>query len=119
MVGRALGKSFHLKAELYKNLKINEGFAEWGGAFGLQYVDSSVAWENYLFQYDSDWAYWVDQTRNSRPVVNKQNNDGFVVDTCEAIDAQFDGIAYSKGSMLIRMIIDVIGLDAFQAKFEL
>ena len=44
----------------------------------------------------------------TRPLINKQNNDGFKVETPRQIMIQFDQIAYAKGGSILRMMQHVI-----------
>ena len=51
------------------------------------------------------YALRADAKTSSRPLINKQNNDGFVVETPLEVTAQFDTIAYSKGGAINKMLI--------------
>ena len=84
---------------------INEAFADIGGYLGLRYAEPTWNWESEMTTYELFTALRADATTNSRPIINKQNNDGFVVETPAQISAQFDNIAYAKGGSINKMVI--------------
>ena len=60
---------------------INEAFADLGGYIGLRYSEPEWIWENEMVMYELFRGLRPDGTIESRPIINKQNNDGFVVET--------------------------------------
>ena len=68
----------------------------------------SISWS---FQKSRKAFYWLpialraDARPDSRPLINKQNNDGFVVESPLEVTTQFDVIAYRKGGAVNRMVI--------------
>ena len=84
---------------------INEAFADIGGYLGLRYAEPTWNWETEFTVHELYSALRADSTINSRPLINKQNNDGYVVESPAQINRQFDGIAYAKGGSINRMVI--------------
>ena len=94
---------------------INEAFADIGGYLGLRYAEPTWNWESEMNTYEMFTALRADATTNSRPIINKQNNDGFVVESPGQISAQFDNIAYAKGGTVNRMVISNIEEKRWQS----
>ena len=87
---------------------INEAFADIGGYLGLRYAEPSWNWESEFNTYEMFTALRADALTTSRPIINKQNNDGFVVESPKQISSQFDNIAYAKGGTINRMVIQAM-----------
>ena len=51
------------------------------------------------------YALRADALSQSRPLINKQNNNDFVIETPLEVTLQFDTIAYSKGGAINKMLI--------------
>ena len=80
----------------WDELWINEAFADLGGYFGLRYAHPEIIWENQFVFKELFVSLRADALVTSRPIINKQNNNGFVVETPSDINRQFDNIAYAK-----------------------
>ena len=94
---------------------INEAFAEIGQYLGLRYAEPTWNWESEMTTYELFTALRSDATTNSRPIINKQNNDGRVVESPLQIAAQFDNIAYYKGGSITKMVIHAMQEHRWQA----
>merc|ERR1711892_1149068 len=94
---------------------INEAFADIGGYLGLRYAEPTWNWESEMTTYELYTGLRADATVNSRPIINKQNNDGFVVESPGQISAQFDNIAYAKGGSINKMVIHAIQEHRWQS----
>ena len=84
---------------------INEAFADIGGYFGLRYAEPEIIWENQMVFKELFTALRADASITSRPIINKQNNNDFVVESPSEISRQFDNIAYAKGGSINKMVI--------------
>merc|ERR1712131_285963 len=87
---------------------INEGFADIGGYLGLRYAEPTWNWYNEFWNSQHMNGLRVDARPTTRPLINKQNNDGFVVDSPPKIMIQFDQIAYAKGGSILKMMQHVM-----------
>ena len=89
----------------WDELWINEAFADLGGYFGLRYAHPEIIWENQFVFKELFVSLRADALVTSRPIINKQNNNDFVVETPSDINRQFDNIAYAKGGSINKMVI--------------
>ena len=87
---------------------INEGFADYGGYLGLQWAEPLWNWESEFVKAEFFTGLRADHAITSRPIINKQNNNGFKVDSPASLGAQFDMIAYAKSGSVLRMTIHVM-----------
>ena len=60
-------------------------------------------------------ALRADASIYSRPIINKQNNNGSTVESPYEIGSQFDSIAYAKGGNIHKMVQHVIDERRWQA----
>jgi aminopeptidase N len=90
----------------WDNLWLNEGFASWMQAKAAEHFYPQ--WQTWLNGYgQKQLALALDARRTSHPVQQP------VADASEAM-AAFDGITYSKGQALIRMLENYLGEQAFR-----
>ena len=90
----------------WDNLWLNEGFASWMQTKAAEQFYPQ--WQSWLNGYSQkQFAMALDARRTSHPVQQP------VADQSEAMTA-FDGITYSKGQALIRMIEGYLGEAAFR-----
>ncbi|KAM0675733.1 hypothetical protein GVAV_000508 [Gurleya vavrai] len=94
----------------WNDLWLNEGFATWAAALGVSNLSKDlVDWDIWTAFISSDVEYGMGyDSLNSTHEIQIEVNDP------EDIDQIFDGISYSKGASLIRMIEDYIGADKFR-----
>jgi aminopeptidase N len=91
----------------WRELWLNEAFATWVEYWVVDelYPEMNV-WTRFVLQ-DSVAAFDLDAMLSSHPIEVEIRN-------AEQVDDIFDAISYSKGCCILRMIIDYIGLNAFQ-----
>ena len=80
---------------------------------GLRYAEPEWNWENEFVNSQYMNGLRVDARPSARPLINKQNNNGFVVETPTQITIQFDQVAYAKGGAILKMMQHVITEDAW------
>ena len=91
----------------WDNLWLNEGFASWMQAKAAEHFHPQ--WRTWLNgSGQKQFAMSLDAQRTSHPIQQPVANE------TEAM-AVFDGITYSKGQALIRMLEHYLGEDAFRA----
>ena len=90
----------------WDNLWLNEGFASWMQAKAAEHFYPQ--WQTWLNSNgQKQYAMALDARRTSHPIQQP------VADESEAM-AAFDGITYSKGQALIRMLESYLGEQAFR-----
>ena len=104
-----------ITCEWWDEIWINEAFADIGGYLGLRYAEPSWNWESEFTVHELYGALRADAMTNSRPLINKQNNGGAVVESPQQINRQFDGIAYAKGGSINRMVMGAMEERRWQA----
>ena len=87
---------------------VSEAFAEYGGFMALQSIEPEWNWQSEFVDYDLWAGLDYDGNVHSRPLINKQNNNGQKVETFLEIVDQFDDIAYAKGACIVRMMVYVM-----------
>ena len=98
--------------EWWTNLWLNEGFATWMANFVMDELFSEWdIWPQFLSDEYAD-ALSLDGLRSTHPIE-------VAVDHPNEIAQIFDAISYSKGAVVIRMIHDFIGADAFRAGLQI
>ena len=91
----------------WDNLWLNEGFASWMQVKAAEHFYPQ--WQSWLTANDQkQYAMSLDARRTSHPIQQPVANES------EAM-AVFDGITYSKGQALIRMLENYLGEQAFRA----
>ena len=90
----------------WDNLWLNEGFASWMQVKAAEHLYPQ--WQSWLnSNSQKQFAMALDARRTSHPIQQP------VADESEAM-AAFDGITYSKGQALIRMLESYLGAQAFR-----
>ena len=99
--------------EWWDDIWLNEGFARIFEYLCLNDIQSNEFnyWDNYIY-YIYDKALIYDESTNTHPIVRK-------IDNVNQIDTIFDTISYSKGSSVIKMLMNYIGIDNFKKSISL
>lgn len=108
--------------EWWQYLWLNEGFASYMEFVGTEAAQPSFGvWDHFLL-YNTQPAMLVDS------FVASHSLSGRVVETPQQIETQFDGISYSKGASIIRMVASFMqgqrggsfqdGMAAYIRKFQ-
>ena len=93
--------------EWWTHLWLNEGFATWVGWLAVDNLFPKwKIWDRFVGE-ELERALELDALRSSHPIEVECKNSADVNEI-------FDAISYSKGASVIRMLADVIGIDAFQ-----
>jgi len=93
--------------EWWKELWLNEGFATFVGNQAVDHLFPEWdTWTQFLSQYHNR-ALDLDSLASSHPIEVEVYNSG-------EINEIFDAISYNKGAVIIRMIANVIGSEAFR-----
>ena len=92
----------------WDELWINEAFADLGGYLGLRYAEPEWNWKNEFLVGEVYTGLRADDYIDSRPIINKQNNNGFKVDQPSTIGRQFDLITYQKGGSILLMVMQAM-----------
>ncbi|KAJ3269972.1 hypothetical protein HDV01_000778 [Terramyces sp. JEL0728] len=92
----------------WNDLWLNEGFATFVGTFATDrlFPDWDIFGDFVIDDYG--YALAVDSERNSHPI-------DVTVNTPQEVNEVFDGISYSKGASVIRMLEAYLGSDKFSA----
>jgi aminopeptidase N len=99
----------------WNDLWLNEGFATWAAALGVSKLKKDIIdWDVWTSFISSDMEYGMayDGLHSSHPIEVPVSNPN-------EIDEIFDGISYSKGASLIRMVEDYIGHSTFMKGIKL
>ncbi len=90
----------------WDDLWLNESFAEWASYLALvEGTRFKNAWTSFIINGKS-WAYTQDQLVTTHPIAVD------MVDI-EAVNANFDGISYAKGSSVLYQLSAYVGRDNF------
>jgi len=93
--------------EWWKELWLNEGFATFVGNQAVDHLFPEWdTWTQFLSQYHNK-ALELDSLESSHPIEVEVRSSG-------EINEIFDAISYNKGAVVIRMIANVIGNEAFR-----
>jgi aminopeptidase N len=92
--------------EWWSDLWLNEGFASYVAYIGQDHVDPESAPQDRFVLENNQFAFSLDATVSSHPVVSEVVNP---VD----IGLIFDEISYQKGAAIIRMLEKLIGTETF------
>ncbi len=91
----------------WNGLWLNEGFASWMELIAAHRIDPELNPEDKFIAEDFVAALNVDALNSSRPIHVVINHDN-------QINECFDGIAYSKGASIIRMLENFLGPEIFR-----
>ncbi len=92
--------------EWWSDLWLNEGFATWVGWMATDhFFPKWKVWETFIGD-EYNRALSLDQLDSSHPIQNDVNK-------ASQIDEIFDAISYSKGSCIIRMLVNHLGKATF------
>ena len=90
----------------WDDLWLNESFAEWSSYLALS---ESTRFKGAWTEFNSarkNWAYRQDQLSSTHPIIAD------MVDM-EAVNANFDGITYSKGASVLHQLVAHVGRPQF------
>lgn len=91
----------------WNDIWLNEGFATWAAALGVANIN--IGWDIWTSFINNDVEYGMSyDSLHSTHEIQVDVNDP------EEIDQIFDGISYSKGASLIKMLEDYVGEDVFK-----
>ena len=99
----------------WDELWLNKAFSDVLGYMSLRYSEPEWNWESEFTNYELYEAFDADASVNSRPLVNKQNNNDHVVESPLEIARQFDHIVYGKGGAITRMVMHAMGEHRWQS----
>ena len=91
----------------WEGLWLNEGFATWMENFATDWLfpDWRI-WDQFVYT-DVNEALQLDSLVSSHPIE-------VPIERAEDVDEIFDGISYSKGSVVVRLLEGYLGIDEFQ-----
>ena len=95
----------------WDDLWLNESFAEWASYLALS---ESTRFNGAWTEFNSarkNWAYRQDQLSSTHPIIAD------MVDM-EAVNANFDGITYSKGASVLHQLVAHVGRPHFIAGLQ-
>ncbi|MBU6414780.1 M1 family metallopeptidase [Patescibacteria group bacterium] len=95
----------------WNGLWLNEGFASWMELIAAHRINPELHPEDKFIAEDFVAALNVDALKTSRPIHVVINHDN-------QINECFDGIAYSKGASIIRMIENFLGPEIFRSGLQ-
>ncbi|KAM0688151.1 Aminopeptidase 2 mitochondrial [Conglomerata obtusa] len=94
----------------WNDLWLNEGFATWAASLGVSNLKKELvdwdAWTGFISN-DMEYGMGYDSLHSTHEIQVEVNDP-------EDIDQIFDGISYSKGASLIRMLEDYLGAEVFR-----
>ncbi|RRS02034.1 aminopeptidase N [Glycomyces terrestris] len=92
----------------WDDLWLNESFAEWASHWAnVEATRFSGAWTTFL-SARKNWGYGADQQPTTHPVYTDAGDT-------EEIQANFDGITYSKGASILKQLVAYVGIEPFLA----
>lgn len=90
----------------WDDLWLNESFADWASHVAqVEATKYTNAWTSFNSQR-KNWAYRQDQMSSTHPIV-------VAMADIEAVNANFDGITYSKGASVIQQLVFHVGRENF------
>jgi len=90
----------------WDDLWLNESFAEWASYLALvEGTRFKTGWVSFICSGKS-WAYNQDQLITTHPIAVD-------MDDIHAVNANFDGISYAKGSSVLKQLSAYVGRDNF------
>ena len=95
----------------WEGLWLNEGFATWMENFATHHLfPNGSIWDQFVYS-DVNSALSLDSLLSSHPIEVQ-------VERAEDVDEIFDAISYSKGSVVVRLLEDYLGIDTFTAGIQ-
>jgi aminopeptidase N len=92
----------------WDDLWLNESFAEWASHWAnVKATRFDGAWTTFL-SARKNWGYGADQQPTTHPVYTHAGDT-------EEIQANFDGITYSKGASILKQLVAYVGIEPFLA----
>ncbi|MBO3731220.1 aminopeptidase N [Glycomyces niveus] len=92
----------------WDDLWLNESFAEWASHWAnVEATRFDGAWTTFL-SARKNWGYGADQQPTTHPVYTAAGDT-------EEIQANFDGITYSKGASILKQLVAYVGIEPFLA----
>lgn len=95
--------------EWWNNIWLNEGFATYMSYFAVEAVEPTFKMTDVFIMGNLHAAFEEDALSSSHPLSPPQED----VQTSDEITGLFDSITYSKGSLVLRMLADVVGESVF------
>ncbi|KAK4001974.1 hypothetical protein OUZ56_003836 [Daphnia magna] len=86
---------------------LNEGFASYMEFIGTDSVEPDFKMNDQFVIENLQYVFGIDALETSRPI-------NIEVNTPAEISSLFDAISYEKGSCIVRMCADMLGIDAFK-----
>uniref|UniRef100_A0A3P8SJZ8 Aminopeptidase n=1 Tax=Amphiprion percula TaxID=161767 RepID=A0A3P8SJZ8_AMPPE len=95
--------------EWWNNIWLNEGFATYMSHFAVDAVEPTFRMKDTFIMNNLHAAFQEDALASSHPLSPPQED----IQTSDEIIGLFDSITYSKGSLMLRMLADVVGESVF------
>ncbi|PIE97318.1 MAG: aminopeptidase N, partial [Propionibacterium sp.] len=94
----------------WDDLWLNESFAEWASHFAAdeianRYGTTANPWASFSNERKA-WAYLQDQLSTTHPIAADMSD-------LEKVEQNFDGITYAKGASVLKLLVSIVGRDAF------
>ncbi|MDO5677802.1 MAG: aminopeptidase N [Propionibacteriaceae bacterium] len=94
----------------WDDLWLNESFAEWASHYAndkisQRYSTGANSWASFSNERKA-WAYLQDQLSTTHPIAADMSD-------LEKVEQNFDGITYAKGASVLKLLVSVVGEDAF------
>ena len=96
----------------WDDLWLNESFAEWASHFANAEIAAAFGtgadpWASFSNERKA-WAYLQDQLSTTHPIAADMSD-------LEKVEQNFDGITYAKGASVLKLLVSLVGSDAFLA----
>ena len=96
----------------WDDLWLNESFAEWASHFANHEIAQAFGtganpWASFSNERKA-WAYLQDQLTTTHPIAADMSD-------LEKVEQNFDGITYAKGASVLKLLVSLVGSDAFLA----
>ena len=96
----------------WDDLWLNESFAEWASHYAndkisQRYDTGANSWASFSNERKA-WAYLQDQMTTTHPIAADMSD-------LEKVEQNFDGITYAKGASVLKLLVSVVGEEAFLA----
>ena len=96
----------------WDDLWLNESFAEWASHYAADrirrtYGGAGDPWAAFSSERKA-WAYTQDQYPTTHPIAADMSD-------LEKVEQNFDGITYAKGASVLKLLVSLVGEEAFLA----